>query len=217
MNFMDPAQEKDARQGNLDAPPTSRMFFGTSEFEFLKPLEDNWETIKRELMQLQDADYTPWVDKHLYTLKEGWKVFTLYAFGVKQERNCEAFPETTRLVERIPGMRTAAFSRLLPGTRLVPHRGWKLSVYRAHLGLIVPRSCAIKVNGETKAWEAGKCFVFDDTYLHEAWNNGEGDRIVLLVDFLKEPEKFNLLASVIGYLIIVQYQFTRLLHCLKRF
>lgn len=94
-------------------------------------------------------------------------------------------PETTRLVESIPGMTTAIFSSLAPGTHIVPHEGYIKTVLRCHLGLIVPDDCWIRVGDETKTWEAGKCLIFDDTFEHEVWNRSNSPRIILLIDFKK--------------------------------
>jgi beta-hydroxylase len=39
------------------------------------------------------------------------------------------------------------------------------------------------------SWQAGKCFVFDDIYEHEVWNDTDEERIVLLFDF-NRPMRF---------------------------
>ena len=51
-----------------------------------------------------------------------------------------------------------------------------------HLPLIVPADCALVVGGEARAWQEGKTMVFDDTFVHEAWNRSEQLRVVLLLD-----------------------------------
>ena len=38
-------------------------------------------------------------------------------------------------------------------------------------------------------WEEGKSLIFDDTFNHEVWNDTEGYRVVLFVDFMR-PIKF---------------------------
>jgi aspartyl/asparaginyl beta-hydroxylase (cupin superfamily) len=52
--------------------------------------------------------------------------------------------------------------------------------------LITPPDCALRVGDETKSWMAGKCWVFDDTQEHEAWNRSDGIRTILMIDFAKE-------------------------------
>jgi aspartyl/asparaginyl beta-hydroxylase (cupin superfamily) len=38
------------------------------------------------------------------------------------------------------------------------------------------------VGGETREWVEGKAFAFDDTIEHEAWNDSDRRRAVLIVD-----------------------------------
>jgi beta-hydroxylase len=61
-----------------------------------------------------------------------------------------------------------------------------------HLGLQVPESGSVRMNvgPETVGWAEGETLVFDDTYEHEVWNDTDGTRIVLLVQFerpLRQP------------------------------
>ncbi len=160
------------------------MFLEPNEFPFIAHLEANWLTIHHELTQLQPQHFMPWTETFLY--ETGWDVFGLYAFGQRLHQNCQRCPETTRLIEQIPGMTTAGFSCLAPGTHIVPHVGYTKAVLRCHLGVIVPDGCALRVGTETRHWQAGKCLIFDDTVEHEAWNRGGSDRIVLLID-IKRP------------------------------
>jgi len=51
-----------------------------------------------------------------------------------------------------------------------------------HLPLIVPEGCGFRVGGETREWKVGEAFAFDDTIEHEAWNNSEELRAVLIFD-----------------------------------
>ena len=40
----------------------------------------------------------------------------------------------------------------------------------------------MRVAEESRAWETGKCTVFDDSYDHEVWHEGTEERVVLLFD-----------------------------------
>jgi beta-hydroxylase len=85
-------------------------------------------------------------------------------------------------------MVNAGLSLLRPGTHLEPHRGELGGVLRCHLALRVPvGDCGISGDGETRRWAQGCCLVFDDRLEHEAWNRGDGDRVVLLVTFRPAP------------------------------
>lgn len=157
------------------------MFFDLNKFEFVTALESNWLTIRKELEQIQHNHFIPWPEKFLY--EKGWEVFGLYAFGRKLKNNCQLCPETTKLIEMIPGLTTAGFSSLAAGTHIKPHIGYSKTVLRCHLGLIVPDECALRVGTQTQNWQEGHCFIFDDTIEHEAWNYGDNNRIILLIDF----------------------------------
>ena len=74
------------------------------------------------------------------------------------------------------------FSILDAHTRIPPHVGVNNARLIAHLPLIVPPGCGFRVGAETRQWEPGKAFVFDDTIEHEAWNTSDQPRAVLILD-----------------------------------
>jgi hypothetical protein len=74
-----------------------------------------------------------------------------------------------------------AYLAMEPGTELPVHHdraNWYVSV---HLGLVVPPGCALRVAGEERRWEEGKCLFFDNSFAHDAWNKGDARRIVFAV------------------------------------
>jgi len=159
------------------------VFLDAEEFAFVRPLEAAWTTIRDECLALGPADFEPWVQREMYG--EGWEVYGLHAFGRRVERGLAACPRTAALVEAVPGVTTAGFSRLAAGAHIQPHVGWVHTVYRLHLGLVVPAGCTLRVGDETRNWADGECLIFDDTVEHEAHNRSPADRIVLLLDFLR--------------------------------
>ena len=56
-----------------------------------------------------------------------------------------------------------------------------------HLPLIVPPGCGFRVGNQVREWEVGKLLIFDDTIEHEAWNDSDEDRVVLIFDIWR-PE-----------------------------
>jgi aspartyl/asparaginyl beta-hydroxylase (cupin superfamily) len=86
---------------------------------------------------------------------------------------------TTTLPDRAP---SAFFSILKPHTRIPPHTGVTNTRAIVHLPLIVPEKCGFRVGGETREWEVGTAFAFDDTIEHEAWNDSDHHRAVLIFD-----------------------------------
>ena len=133
--------------------------------------------------------------------------------GVKIPERCKKFPFLFKLVEQISGVISVSYSLLKPGTHIVPHKGYddySEKMYRYHMGMIVPDGdVAIRVEKDIKKWENGKSFVFDDFLIHEAWNFTCKNRIVLIIDFLKDENKLpndikfidvNFNKSIKGYL-----------------
>jgi aspartyl/asparaginyl beta-hydroxylase (cupin superfamily) len=51
-----------------------------------------------------------------------------------------------------------------------------------HLPLIVPDGCWFRVGAETRQWRVGEGWVFDDTIEHEAANDSDALRVLLIFD-----------------------------------
>jgi aspartyl/asparaginyl beta-hydroxylase (cupin superfamily) len=79
------------------------------------------------------------------------------------------------------------FSVLEPRSRIAPHKGITNARLIAHFPLIVPDNCGFRVGSETRRWEPGKALIFDDMTNHEAWNDSDRIRVVLIAD-LWRPE-----------------------------
>ncbi len=199
-----------------DKPDGMRKTIFTSEdFPFLVPLEEEWSAIRDEIIALQDDRFSTWPEKGLYDQPGGWKIFGLVLFGRKHREHCALCPRTVELLENLPGLLTAGFSRLAPGTEIKPHRGRDIGALRCHLGLVTPENCGFRVGNESYTWKAGECMIFDDTMEHEAWNHGDEDRIVLLVDFRKDPTRPNPVADLLGVLIAIKYRLAGAWHRLS--
>ncbi len=114
------------------------MFEDAAQFPHAAELERNWGIIRDEMVALRSTGFMAWPEKSLYADTGGWSTFGLYAFGQKQKENCALCPRTTALVEAIPGMVMAGFSRLAPGAHIKPHVGYdeySRYVLRLHLAL----------------------------------------------------------------------------------
>jgi aspartyl/asparaginyl beta-hydroxylase (cupin superfamily) len=171
------------------------MFEDSARFSFAAELERNWSVIRDEMVALRSTGFIAWPEKSLYG-EDGWSTFGLYAFGQKQSANCALCPRTTALVESIPGLTPAGFSRLAPGAHIKPHVGYdeySRYVLRLHLALETNAHCALRVADETRSWEEGRSLVFCDAVEHEAWNRGTTTRTVLLLDFKNPRYRFRIL------------------------
>lgn len=182
-------------------------FFDPQQFPWTQELEANWTVIRQELEQvLQDVDELPNfqdISKRQYRIANDnlWKTYFFYAFGFKATNNCQRCPQTTKLLEKIPGMKVAFFSILAPGKHIPEHRGKHKGIIRYHLGLMIPEpqsACRIRIADKVAYWEEGKSLMFDDTFYHEAWNETDDYRVVLFLDIAR-PLRFPL--SLVNWLV----------------
>jgi len=171
-----------------------RAVFHKSQFAWIPALEARWAAMQDELREvLRQRERIPSVEELSaeqvkIVQNQKWKSYWLYAYGRKMAGNCARCPNTARLVEGIPGLKTAFFSILAPRAHLAEHVGYYAGFLRYHLGLIVPRdekACRMRVGREVVRWAEGRSVVFDDTYPHEVWNDTEEERVVLFVDFAR--------------------------------
>ena len=117
-----------------------------------------------------------------------WTAIHLLQNGRRVETNARHCPRTLEAVARmdqpqVPGASpNAMFSLLAPKTRIPPHTGVANTRLVCHLPLIVPPGCRFRVGGETREWREGEAWAFDDTIEHEAWNDSDEMRAVLIFD-----------------------------------
>jgi Aspartyl/Asparaginyl beta-hydroxylase len=176
-------------RGYIIAGLTSRPWHDPSAFEWVRRLEESYGEIREELEEIL-ADNSPLTPYDYLGQAGGWNSFRFVQDRAAVEENCRRLPKTAALLKSIPHFphfRDAMFSILKPGTILPPHRDGTNIYLTCHLGLKIPRGCGIRVGGQTRGWDEGKCIVFDSSYEHEAWNPSDEHRIVLLIDFL-HPE-----------------------------
>jgi ornithine lipid ester-linked acyl 2-hydroxylase len=169
-------------------------FFDTDAFPWVAGIESEWKTIRKELdavmLRREEIPNFQDVSKAQKALTDGdqWKTFMFYVYGKKYKENCERCPETERVLNRIPGMKSAMYSILAPRKYIAPHRGPYKGVLRYHLGLMIPEpegSCRIRVGNDVRNWKEGKSMIFDDSNEHEAWNDTDSYRVVLFVDVVR--------------------------------
>ena len=195
-----------------------RPVFETKDFAWALELEKNAEAIRAEARkilsyrEMMPAFHELSPDQAKISRGKAWKTFVLFGFGKKAEGNCRHCPETPRVLESIPNMKTAFFSVLSPGTEIPAHRGITKGVIRAHLALITPKdreNCMIRIDQQNYSWDRDRCLVFDDTYEHEVWNRTDEDRIVLLIDVLRPMRFWGRLVNWIFLSVMAQTGYVR--------
>jgi aspartyl/asparaginyl beta-hydroxylase (cupin superfamily) len=173
-----------------------KWFYTLKDTPELKILEENYQVILSELKELiKNSKNGYWLNTFPeYVLPESknkWEVFTFQFFGIKHPHNCGLCPKTYSILKQIPTLVSADFSYLPAGTHIMPHKGFTKMVLRAHLGLVIPENCNLRVGDEVRTWEPGKMLIFDDSYEHEAWNKSNEDRFVLMLDIASPNWEYN--------------------------
>lgn len=170
-------------------------FFDLKDFPELQPLQDNWEIIREEALQLNtqikaaesnnDAGFNTF-------FKRGWKRFYLKWYKETHPSAQQLCPKTVEILEKIPSVKAAMFAELPAGSYLGKHRDPYAGSVRYHLGLSTPNSpeCFIEVDNERHSWRDGEATLFDETYVHWAQNKTDQTRIILFCD-IERPMKWS--------------------------
>ena len=175
-------------------------FYERSDFPWLDSIEAAADDIRAELVNLLQegpAALIPYIDtQSSITLPQWrelnhsrrWGVYNLWWEGTPFPDHIARFPRTVAALEKwprceVPGCSpTAVFSILDAKTRIPAHTGVSNTRLIVHLPLIVPPGCGFRVGAERREWHPGKAFIFDDTFEHEAWNDSDELRAVLILD-----------------------------------
>ena len=98
------------------------MFLNPTDFGIVRCLEANWETIREEYLSLPEEAFDPWVQRSMHGA--GWSVYGLIAGGHQIPSGVNQCPRTSEILGLLDGIGLAGFSRMAPGTHILPHSGW---------------------------------------------------------------------------------------------
>jgi aspartyl/asparaginyl beta-hydroxylase (cupin superfamily) len=179
---------------------SNNEFYDRRQFPWLEVVEAATDSMREELLDFLSADQQgiqPYIaygeGLPLNQWKElnhsrRWGAYFLWNEGQRLEDHIARCPRTVAALAAtpqvdIPGRGpTAFFSILEMRTRIPPHTGVTNTRLTVHVPLIVPPGCGFRVGGETREWKVGTAWVFDDTIEHEAWNDSDAPRAILIFD-----------------------------------
>jgi len=179
---------------------TQREFHPRERFPWLADFEAATDAIRSEMLAVMRSDRAELVPYLQYQAHEplaqwrdlnrnpDWTAIHLLKDGNRIEANAAQCPVTMSLLEKVPQPRipgaspTALFSLLAPRTAIPPHVGVNNARLLCHMPLVVPEGCWFRVGAETRFWNEGEAFVFDDTMEHEAANPSDQLRVVMIFD-----------------------------------
>lgn len=189
-------------QGNRLLVPRlpAYTFYDEALFPWIGPLQSRTDEIEAELREALsiDADrFVPYVayapdqpvnQWHGLNHSQAWSSYPLWANGRPVEENLARCPVTAAALREVDSATiegtcpNAMFSVLAPHTVIPPHHGETNARLVAHLPLVVPERCRFRVGYDWREWQRGKVLVFDDSIEHEARNDSDETRVVLIFD-----------------------------------
>lgn len=178
-------------------------FYDSTVFDWVAGLEAATPAIRAEVEAVLAADrgLAPYVQtnrdrptrEHALLNDPSWSAYYLWRDGNPVADHARACPVTMTALEALPmpviATRSpmALFSVLKAKTHIPPHWGMLNTRLIVHLPLIVPPDCRLRVGNEVRDVEAGKIMIFDDSIEHEAWNDSDLTRVILLLEIWR-PE-----------------------------
>lgn len=178
----------------LDATPFVEDF--DSDYQWVRHLENNWETIAAELREATKQKdiqrkgnniWAPPVVEAANAYGPDWRTLVLQD-RVWDPVNINLFPKTTAILQdseaHVPSVE-AFFARQAAGTGIKLHTDDCNFILTMHLALSAPEKQSwIEVAGERRYWENGKGLVFNTSFFHQTMNeSNEQERVVLLIRF----------------------------------
>ncbi len=178
----------------------AQPFFRRESFDWVPELEKRTADIRDEMIAAlseASAEFTPYVQYGAgdpvnqwaeLNHSRAWTSFHLYKAGEPVEANLARCPKTAEALKLIDSVHLAGtcpnamFSVLAPKTKIPPHHGESNARLVAHLPLVVPDHCLFRVGYDNRRWVEGEVIVFDDTIEHEAWNDSDEIRVVMIFD-----------------------------------
>jgi aspartate beta-hydroxylase len=135
-----------------------------------------------------------------------WRMFVLKAYRREVPENLFRVPTLARLLRQSPNVISAAISVLAPHKYVPPHTGPFRGILRFHMVLKTPMALdghpatCLTIDGVPHRIGEGDTLLWDDTYLHEVVNEGEEERIALLLDVWRPRMPFHL--NALSHLIV---------------
>lgn len=173
-------------------------FYDPAAFDWAKRLEDAFDDVRTEVEAVltDESGIAPYVQAdpsrpnrgHALLNDARWSAFHFFKDGVPVAENAARCPKTMALLNTMPLPHIAGrspmalFSILQPKTHIPPHWGMLNTRLICHLPLIVPDQCRLRVGNHERKVAAGKALLFDDSIEHEAWNDSDEVRVILLFE-----------------------------------
>ena len=167
-------------------------FFDVASFPWLLTLQAHLADMREEAAGIIERyRYLRWRFPEIYTSDPRGVVgqratFYLEIHGMAVRRNQLICPRTSAALSALPLRVTGGFYLLDARSHILPHHGATSQLLRAHMGIICPSGCHLRVGDAQREWSEGGIIVFDDSLEHEARNDSDEMRAILMIDFLRD-------------------------------
>ena len=166
-----------------------------NDLAWAKSLSKSFENIRDEFVSVMSAPdklsegnnvWAGALSTDAESYGEGWKTLVLLNRGQWDENNAKLFPTTSRAIHKSGApVAEAFFASMKPQTSIKPHSDFTNFVLTSHLPLVIPENgsnkCRLSVGDETREWLEGKVILFDTSIYHDAINDSEEMRYILML------------------------------------
>jgi len=173
-----------------------KPFWDPQDFDWAISLEscysdikEEFETVTANVRRLQREGNNIWagaLTEDATSYGEGWKTLVLMDRGRWDPVNANLFPRTAQAIYKSKVPATEIFFACMEGPSCIKkHSDFTNFVLTSHLALDIPYSgenkCRLTVGNETREWINGKSYVFDTSLLHDAENESDQMRYILMM------------------------------------
>lgn len=183
------------QKGCFDIIPhlTAKPIWDKKKFDFVQELENNYNIIKDELLNLKNENKTNGFQQYKNSNDLGatdighWNVFYFILHHLEFAENIAKFPKTMDIINNInePTLfKHSLISCLSPNSHIIGHNGPTNKKLRVYFPILLEENSNIlRIDQETITLKEGECIIFDDSFNHEAWNKSKiKSRFVLIFD-----------------------------------
>ena len=196
-----------------------QRFYDLKEFPVFSEISENWPLIREEVLALDapalDINRVNKSHEEVFEemiaagqngwLKgwntdgqpnENWLTYPIRFYDQMVFDISKRMPMTSRLVQKLEGIRVCALNKMLPdlflGTHTHPDHA-KRGTLLYHLSLVMDDKenpfNYLNVNGEFVQQVPGKAYIFDGANAHFALNASKKERIILYIEFYAEKAR----------------------------
>lgn len=187
-----------------------KHFYDPADYEWAHHFLKNKDVIINEFKDALSNPqlFDPYFNYLFSTTDGGWKTVGLKFWSINNYKNQKYFPEITKIINEVPGLISASFSKLEANSEIIPHNGDSNGFFRCHLGIEIPGKlpeCGFEVEGEQRSWGNGEILIFCDALYHKAWNNTSKERYIMIFDIIREeylPQRNKLISTVLASMFL---------------